>query len=145
MVGTAGRLSTREAAAALGVKPATLYAYVSRGLLSRARTAAGSTFDATEVARLAASGGRRGSAGRSSSGLAFTTSLTLIEDGRLSYRGLDVVELSRHRPFEEVAWWLWTGSWASGGSWQSRDRRAVSARITTAGLAPTVSPRVAIS
>src|ERR1700759_788007 len=49
------RLSTAEAAARLGVKPATLYSYVSRGVLSRLRTPAGSTFDAQEVARLARS------------------------------------------------------------------------------------------
>ncbi|HJW59403.1 MAG TPA: helix-turn-helix domain-containing protein, partial [Actinomycetota bacterium] len=35
------RLSTAEAAARLGVKPATLYAYVSRGLLGRERAADG--------------------------------------------------------------------------------------------------------
>ena len=37
------RLSTAEAAARLGVKPATLYAYVSRGLLGRERSADGRT------------------------------------------------------------------------------------------------------
>ncbi|MDQ6798800.1 MAG: citrate synthase, partial [Actinomycetota bacterium] len=108
-----GRLTSREAAVALGVKPATLYAYVSRGVLSRVRTATGSTFDASEIARLAAAAGRRGSTGRRSAGVAFATALTLIEDGRLNYRGFDAVDLSRRRSFEEVAWWLWTGSWPS--------------------------------
>jgi citrate synthase len=140
MGGRTGRLTSREAAAILGVKPATLYAYVSRGLLRRDRTPAGSTFDATEVARLAASAGRRGSVGRSTAGPAFVTSLTLIEDGHLSYRGVDVVDLSRTRRFEAVAWWLWTGSWPGGERWESNDQRAASARITTAGLGPTVAP-----
>ena len=140
MDGQAGRLSSREAAATLGVKPATLYAYVSRGLLSRDRTPSGSTFDASEVARLAAAAGRRGSAGRSTLGPAFATSLTLIEDGRLSYRGLDTVELSRSRRFEEVAWWLWTGSWPSPGRWETSDQRGASARIATAGLEGAVAP-----
>ncbi|MDQ2726837.1 MAG: citrate synthase [Actinomycetota bacterium] len=135
-----GRLSSHEAAASLGVKPATLYAYVSRGLLDRDKTPAGSTFDATEVARLAASRRQRGSDGRASAGLAFATALTLIEDGRLSYRGLDAVELSRSRHFEEVAWWLWTGSWAAGERWETNDRRAVAARIATAGVGPAVAP-----
>lgn len=49
------RLSTREAAALLGVKPATVYAYVSRGQLTSRRDAVGrgSTFDAREVEALA--------------------------------------------------------------------------------------------
>ena len=41
------------------------------------------------------------------------SALTLIEDGRLYYRGLDVCELSRRRRFEEVAALLWTGSSAT--------------------------------
>lgn len=54
------RLTTAEVAAALGIKPATIYAYVSRGLLHPLegpdkRT---STFDPEEVARLAAEGRR---------------------------------------------------------------------------------------
>jgi citrate synthase len=55
------RLSTAEAAARLGVKPATLYAYVSRGLLGRERSADGrtSTFDPDEVDRLARPGRAR--------------------------------------------------------------------------------------
>lgn len=55
------RISTREAARRLGVKPETLYAYVSRGLLDSRRAAGGrgSTFDPGQVAALA----RRGRAG----------------------------------------------------------------------------------
>ncbi len=108
------RLTTDETAKRLGVKPQTVYAYVSRGLLSRERTSRGSTFDAREVdhlartSRQATAGGRSGGAGRD---LAFVTELTLIEGGRLRYRGLDAVELSRRRRFEEVAWWLWSGTW----------------------------------
>ncbi|MEU5247335.1 helix-turn-helix domain-containing protein, partial [Streptomyces asoensis] len=49
------RLSTKEAAELLGVKPETVYAYVSRGQLSSRRTPGGrgSTFDAEEVQTLA--------------------------------------------------------------------------------------------
>ncbi|HKO85930.1 MAG TPA: helix-turn-helix domain-containing protein, partial [Actinomycetota bacterium] len=57
------RLSTAEAAERLGVKPATLYAYVSRGLLGRERSPDGrtSTFDPVEIDRLARPGpARRG-------------------------------------------------------------------------------------
>src|ERR1700728_698114 len=109
------RLTSAEAAERLGVKPATLYAYVSRGVLSRVRTATGSTFDPQEVARLARSSRHRssdsssdsnqppraGGAGRVENGdPVFVTELTLIADGRLFYRGLDAVELSRTRSFE---------------------------------------------
>src|ERR1700727_2959700 len=106
------RLPTAQAAEKLGVKRATVYAYVSRGLLQRERTPAGSTFEAQEVARLARSArhpshavgysGRRGTAGGDRSNEpVFVTELTLIEDGRLYYRGLDAADLSASRSFEE--------------------------------------------
>ena len=128
------RLTSAEAAARLGVKPATLYAYVSRGILSRRITPSGSTFDPQEVARLARTSrrrsGRAGSPSEPSGGPSigrdgrpgsrrdevndpiFVTELTLIEGGHLFYRGLDAVALSRSRSFEAVAGWLWTGRWA---------------------------------
>lgn len=107
----AGRqLTTAEAAARLRVKPATLYAYVSRGLLTRTRTAAGSRFDAGDVERLAQDGRRSGRAAP----LAIVSQLTLIEDGTFRYRGLDAVSLSRSQSFEEVAAWLWHGKWPAG-------------------------------
>lgn len=55
------RLSTQEAARVLGVKPATVYAYVSRGQLASRRDAAGrgSSFDAAEVEALARRSGAR--------------------------------------------------------------------------------------
>ena len=43
------------------------------------------------------------------------SSLTLIDDGRLFYRGYDVPALARERTFEEVAALLWTGSFAGEG------------------------------
>ena len=121
------RLNAAEAAELLGVKPATLYAYVSRGLLPREKGPRGSWFDPRDVARLARSGRtgpdrlhedgdglvrRRGraSAGQTTEPL-FVTELTLIEDGGLFYRGADAVQLSRTRSFEEVAGWLWSGEW----------------------------------
>ena len=58
-------LTAAQAAQRLGVKPATLYAYVSRGMLSRqaAPTAGTSLFDADEVERLARRGRPRRPAG----------------------------------------------------------------------------------
>src|SRR5829696_8754362 len=104
------RLSTAEAAARLGVKPATLYAYVSRGLLGRERSPDGrtSSFDPVEVDRLARPGrARRGR--RPSVELVVPSALTAIDRGLPWYRGLAVPELARTRGFQEVAEWLWTG------------------------------------
>ena len=121
------RLSSAEAASRLGVKQATLYAYVSRGLLHPERTPRGSTFDPLEVAQLARSSrrpARPGQPGRSGSRRApqdpvagepvFLTEVTLIDGGRLYYRGVDAVAISRTRSFEETAGWLWTGDWGDG-------------------------------
>src|SRR5262249_56604802 len=62
-------LSARETATALGVKPATLYAYVSRGLLPREHRPGhrGSWFDPAAVDRLASRG--RAATGQSRRGL----------------------------------------------------------------------------
>lgn len=117
------RLTTAQAAARLGVKPATVYAYVSRGLLHPEKGPRGSTFDLHEVAALARTArrpvdsgrpsGRGGPAGEMAAvnDPVFVTELTTIRSGRLYYRGRDAVELSRRHGFEEVAAWLWTGAW----------------------------------
>lgn len=117
------RLTTAEAAERLGVKPQTLYAYVSRGLLDRQKSRSGSTFDPRQVAVLARSGrhGPRAGSGVAPTEPVFVTQLTLIDQGNLYYRGLDAVELSRSRSFEQVAEWLWTGTWPpSDVKWQGR-------------------------
>jgi citrate synthase len=106
----AARLTTAEAAARMGVKPATLYAYVSRGLLGRERAPDGrtSTFDPAEVERLARPGRPRRSR-RPGTDLVVRSALTTIDRGIPWYRGLAVPELAATRSFEEVAEWLWTG------------------------------------
>ena len=112
------RWTASETATRLGVKPETLYAYVSRGLLGRERTAEGSWFDPVEVERFAA--GRRRSSdrpaivlrdGRPSGGPLMTidTDVAVIEDDELYYRGRPATELARTTDFETVCRWLWTG------------------------------------
>src|SRR6266508_6359378 len=88
------RLSSAEAARRLGVKPATLYAYVSRGLLRSERAPDGrtSTFDPAEVERLTRRG--RGRAQAAAPDLVIATELTTIDGGTLRSRGLDVTELA---------------------------------------------------
>jgi citrate synthase len=101
-------LTAREAAARLGVKVETLYAYVSRGMLDRRLAADGRTsrFSADDIDRLA----KRRRRGPKPEGLevVIDTGLTSIDDHRLHYRGLDAVDLALARTFEWVAEWLWT-------------------------------------
>ena len=110
------RLTAAEAAARLGVKPATLYAYVSRGLLGRERSAGGrtSTFDPAEVERLTRRG-RSGRRGRRPAGeLVVESALTAIAGGALWYRGLPVTELADAHTFEEVAALPGVGRYTAG-------------------------------
>ncbi|MBX3285650.1 MAG: citrate synthase [Actinobacteria bacterium] len=108
------RLTTAEAAARLGVKPETLYAYVSRGLIERHRDPGGvSTYAVRDVERLARAGRRS----KALPALVFPSALTLIADGRFSYRGVDAVDAALGHRFEEVAEWLWTGTWPDHTAW----------------------------
>jgi citrate synthase len=102
-------INAAEAARRLGVKQATLYAYVSRGMLARRRGQDGrsSLFEADEVARLAVCG-QRGQPRRAAGTGDFVieSELTEVADGRFRYRGMEVTKLALWRPFEEVAGWL---------------------------------------
>ncbi|MGW4506173.1 citrate/2-methylcitrate synthase [Streptomyces sp. NPDC004436] len=114
------RLSTQEAARALGVKPATVYAYVSRGQLASRRDPGGrgSSFDAVEVEELARRS-RREAAAPAAGDLSVRTALTLIEPDRYYFRGVDAVALASRYRYEEVAEWLWTGRVAHGAVFTS--------------------------
>lgn len=115
-------LTAKEAAEMLGISVATLYAYVSRGMLQSEPTEGKSRarrYRRAEVAALLARQElRRNPTKAAETALSFgtpvlTSSLTLIDNGRLFYRGHDVVELSQKRPFAEVAALLWLGEWAA--------------------------------
>jgi len=107
-------IDSQEAARRLGVKPATLYAYVSRGLLrsvpgpdNRARR-----YQVEDVERLK----RSHYAGRPS-GVppkpfdnlvpVLDTSLSLITNGRIYYRGIEATKLAETEDLEAVARLLW--------------------------------------
>ncbi|HET9380414.1 MAG TPA: citrate synthase [Streptomyces sp.] len=144
------RMSTREAAELLGVKPETVYAYVSRGQLSSRRVPGGrgSTFDVREVEALARRNRRESGGGPGPGGeLSVRTRLTLIEQDRYYFRGVDATELAARHSYEEVAEWLWTGTLRPGavftapGPSVSAARRAVDALPGHAG--PTDRLRVA--
>ncbi|MFI5757808.1 citrate synthase [Streptomyces sp. NPDC051569] len=109
------RLTTREVAERLGVKPETVYAYVSRGLLTSRRDPAGrgSTFDAREVDALVRKGRREPPAGGDGPPR-IRTGITLIDTDHYYFRGVDATELARRFGFEEIADWLWTGTMRRG-------------------------------
>lgn len=108
-------LNSTEATALLGVSRATLYAYVSRGLLHAhaADTPRESRYLREEVEQLARQRGQ----GRKPREVAqaalnwglpvLESSITLIEQGRLYYRGEDAVDWARSHTLEETAALLW--------------------------------------
>lgn len=108
-------LTAAQAAAALGISVPTLYSYVSRGMLRSAPEAIGKRrlYAAEEVRRLA----RRKADGKRAGTVAqkvldwgvpvLESSITLIADGHLFYRGHNAIELARAATLEETASLLW--------------------------------------
>jgi citrate synthase len=134
-------IGAAEAARRLGIKPASLYAYVSRGVLARrpAPGGRGSLYDAGEIATLARKGRpRRAAAGTE---LVIETAVTEIAGGRLRYRGQDVMELAVSRSFEEVALLLWGGGTDDEpGGWQATAAALAVGRAAQAALPPRLLP-----
>lgn len=131
------RLTTRETAELLGVKPETVYAYVSRGQLGsvRAPGSRGSTFDADEVEALARRTGRREQPPTPPAGQpVIRTGITLIEQDRYYFRGVDATELARRCGFEEVAEWIWTGELTVGARFTAPPESLSAARRAVAAL-----------
>ena len=132
-------LTAAEAARRLGVKPATLYAYVSRGVLSRVRAPDGRTslFGADEVEQLARRGRPRRPAGVAD--ITVESAITEITGDSLRFRGLDATRLALSRTFEEVAELLWTGEFPSGREsgqepWRARPAALAAGRAAQAAL-----------
>ena len=110
-------LSARQAADELGVSLPTLYAYVSRGMV-RSEAAEGKRrnrrYRAEDVRRLRERKERR----RHPEGVVeralhwgtpvMESGITLIDGGRLYYRGRDVADLAARSTVEEVAALIWT-------------------------------------
>jgi citrate synthase len=134
-------LTAAEAARRLGVKPATLYAYVSRGVLSRVRAPDGraSLFGAEEVERLARRGRPRRPAGVAD--ITVESAITEITRDSLRFRGLDVTRLAVSRTFEEVAELLWTGEFRSAREpWRARPAALAAGRAAQAALPAGILP-----
>lgn len=103
-------LTTAQAARVLGVRPATLYAYVSRGHLTSVRIDGlrGSLFAVAEIEAFARRTERRPPAGVVER---IRTELTLLERDELYYRGQRVVDLAWRMDVTEVAGLLWDSPW----------------------------------
>jgi citrate synthase len=111
-------LTARRAAEELEVSLATLYAYVSRGMI-RSEAAGGSRrnrrYRAEDVRRLKERKERRRDPDRAVEGAlhwgtpVMESAITSITDDRLYYRGQDAVALATRSTIEEVAALIWTG------------------------------------
>jgi citrate synthase len=120
MMSTRLWISAPDASALLGVSRATLYAYVSRGLI-RSEATAGSVrerrYAQEDVERLRRRRDERRNPNQAAAralqwGMpVLESSITLIDGDRLYYRGHDVLTLARTRPVAEVAAFIWTGRW----------------------------------
>src|SRR5438132_11874414 len=118
-------LTAGEAAGLLGVTPASLYAYVSRGRIhaeTDPRNPRKSRYLTADVVRL-----RDRKQARQHPDLAAKQSLswgipvlesgiTLIDDGRFYYRGRDVLTLAKTSRFEDVVRLLWAQDVVGAGS-----------------------------
>jgi len=116
-------INAAEAARRLGVKQASLYSYVSRGVLSRrkAHGSRASLYSASEVEGLARRGRPRRAPGPAE--LVIETELTEITGDHLRYRGIDAIALARRCELEQVASLLWTGTLGGPGEGSLDDRR----------------------
>jgi citrate synthase len=138
-------LDVGETAARLGVKPATLYAYVSRGVLRRRRGEDGrSLFDAAEVERVARRGRPRRGPGPAE--VVIESAITSLGADRPYYRGCDALDLAASMDLETVAGWLWTGDRlaleqpTSGAAWRAAPDAVAAGRAAQSGLPADLLP-----
>lgn len=109
-----GDLDAKAAAALLGVRPQTLYAYVSRGLIRASREPGQpSRYRREDVERLS----KRKRRGRSAAAVAeqaldfgapvLESGITRIQDGEILVRGRSLVAMAQSSTLEDVAAHLW--------------------------------------
>jgi len=125
----------------MGIKQASLYSYVSRGVLTRRKSATGRTslFSAAEVDALARRGKPRRTGGRPE--LVIETALTEISGDRLRYRGADATGLAARRSLEEVAGLLWTGTLGDvGPPWHATSEAIAAGSAAQSALPPGTLP-----
>jgi citrate synthase len=113
-------LDANAATKLLGVSRATLYAYVSRGFI-RSEPVPGNPrrkrYAREDVERLRKRAEERRDPEKAAANALrwgvpiLESAITLINDGKLYYRGHDVETLARERSVEEVAALVWTGAY----------------------------------
>lgn len=110
-------MTSEEAAEYLGISKASLYSYVSRGLVHARPAAPGSrrkVYDRLDLDRLKRRTDKPGAQSVRDDVLEFgkpilTTAISLVTDNEHSYRGVPSAELASTSTFEQVAEFLWTG------------------------------------
>lgn len=116
-------LSAQDAADALGISLATLYSYVSRGLIrsvtadnsKRTRRYSAEDVEALQQRQTARHEPDRRAEGALHWGVPLTESaLTLIDNGRVYYRGRDALALAQSATVEQVAGLLWLNDMTAG-------------------------------
>jgi citrate synthase len=115
-------LKAKEAADMLNISISTLYAYVSRGLIRSEQSSEGKRqrrYYAEDVAKLLArKEGRRNPEKLAQDALHWgapilDSAITLLDKGKVYYRGHDVEILAQENSVEEVAALIWTGEMAN--------------------------------
>jgi citrate synthase len=134
-------LSAKEAAALLGVKPQTLYAYASRGLLRRSGSGKRRRYLLEDVQRLQLrQRARSGHGPVAAAALSFgepvlDTRITGIDERGPLYRGRPAVLLAEQgQRFEAVAELLWSGELRAAPTWQALPGAARLRRAPPASL-----------
>ncbi|MDX2380754.1 MAG: citrate synthase [Acidimicrobiia bacterium] len=103
-------IRSAEAARLLGVTPATLYAYVSRGKISRQTAADGraSLFELDEIEELAGRSRRAPLAPTPTIDVQITSHITTLSERGVRYRGRPLSDLVLEGHFESVAELIWS-------------------------------------
>jgi citrate synthase len=135
-------IGAAEAARMLDVSRATLYAYVSRGYLRSRAAASGASrerrYSRDDVERLRRRTEERRDPDKAAAralqwGMPILeSSITLIDAGRLYYRGHDAVTLSRTRSIADVASLIWSGSFDASFATASTATASTTASSTAA-------------
>lgn len=129
-------LTAAEAAKRLGIRRATLYAYVSRGFVRSSldpKNPRLRRYAAADIERLHGRAEERKDPAKAAEralhwgGAVLESAITLIASDRLYYRGRDATQLARTKSVEEVAALIWTGT-ASPGLFASTPLHVVSGR-----------------
>jgi citrate synthase len=127
-------LTAAEAAKRLGISLATLYAYVSRGLIRSVPDPQNPRRRLYSVEDIE----RRRPAGAAERALhwggpVLESAITLIASDHLYYRGQDVAVLARTRSIEEVASLIWSGNMTTG-SFALTPLHVIAGRSSSEGL-----------